>query len=151
MAKVWGQAVPPTIHNWYTRILGLQRSTGWNYWEGFYGYGYGGLVGKRIPFRMRRWQDKYGKKISTKRKKQRKFFQRAVWTWWNQPYAYGAEWGQAGPISKTTWAEKAHQVFWQYFQYFMYYSLTGIIRGEVLDWQKLDTFGDNVFDDSSFV
>lgn len=148
MAKVWGQAIPLAIYDWWTRIMGVQRSTGWNYWEGFYGYGYGGLVGKRIPFRMRRWQDKYGRNISAKRKKQRAFFQKAVWTWWLQPYAYGAQWGNVGPIAKATWADIAHQAYWQYFQFYMYYSISGIQRGEVLNWQIIETAQDYLADDA---
>ena len=150
MAKLWGQNIPPAIYDWYTRILGVQRSTGFNYWEKYYGYGYGGLVGKRIPFRMRRWQNKYGKKISPKRLTQRSHFQKATWVWHNQEYSYGVPWGQVGPVAKTTWSQMAFGSAWQYFRYFMYYSIVGIQRGEILNWQKLETFRNYVFDDAYF-
>lgn len=151
MVKVWGQQIPPAIYDWYTRILGVQRSTGFNYFEGFYGYGYGGLVGKRIPFRMRRWQHKHTRYIPAKRRTAQDRFKKAVWIWWNQLYSYGAEWGGIGTIPRSTWADRAHALGWQYFQYFMYYSLPGITRDELLDWQKTDTFEEYLFDDAVFL
>lgn len=150
MVKVYGQNIPAELYDGYTRIFGVQRSTGWNYWTQYYGYGYGGLVGSRIPFRMRRWQNKFGKKISEKRLTQRSKFQKAVWIWWNQLYSYGASWQHVGPKPRTLWASTAHQTGWQYFQFFMYYSLPGLIQGKILDWQKLGTFQTYVFDDSVF-
>lgn len=150
MAKLYGQNIPPEIYDWYTRVLGVQRATGFNYWNKYHGYGYGGLVGKRISFRMRRWQSKYGKKISQKRLTQRSHFQRAVWTWWNQEYNYGVPWGQVGPVAKTTWSAKASGAAWQYYRYYMYYTISIIQDGGIAPWQKLETFRNYVFDDAYF-
>lgn len=150
MAKVWGQNVPTAIYDWYTRILGVQRSTGFNYWEGFYGYSYGGLVGKRIPFHMRRWQHKHASYIPIKRRNVQEKFKRAVWIWWNQLYGYGAGWTGIGPKPRTLWAEKAHENYWQYFRFFIYYSMPGLLRDEILDWQKCLNFEEFVFDDAYF-
>lgn len=140
MAKAWKQNIPSADLHFYTRGLNQLKETGFNYWDKIYGYGYGGIISTRIPFRMHRWRDKHAVYMPPKRRKARDKFKMAVFNWHGTPYEYGSKAQDPGVKSKLYWWGIADLGGFQYYQLFMYYTLSVLNKDEVPDWLRIYKF-----------
>lgn len=140
MAKVWKQNIPSADLHFYTRGLTQLKETGFNYWNKIYGYGYGGIISTRIPFRMYRWQDKHAVYMPPKRRKARDVFKAAAYDWKGTPYEYGAKAQDLGVKNKLYWWGIAEKGGFQYYQLFMYYTLSVLHRDEIPHWLRIYKF-----------
>ena len=137
MAKAISQNIPSVDLHLYTRGLTQIKLTGYNYFPGLQGYGYGGIISTRIPFRLRRWQDKHATYLSSKRRKARDVFKTGVYNWHGTPYEYGTRAPNPGVKNKKFWWGIAEKGGFQYFRLFQSYTLKILHQGIIPDWLRI--------------
>jgi len=137
MAKAYGQTIPPAMSWWYTRILGETKFTGWRYFPDQYMYGYGGTIGKRIPFRLPHSQGLYGKKVSAKQRNVRIAFKNVIDWWGGQIDEDGAEWPEVGQRDVGWWYSHGQYEYQQMWRYFVKVALPYCLSGEYVEWASL--------------
>jgi len=137
MAKAILQNIPSEQYHLYTRGLTPIRKTGYNYYPGIAGYGYGGLISRRIAFRLRRWQDKHVTYLSSGRRKARDIFKSGVYNWHGTPYEYGTQAPNPGVKNKKYWWGLAEKGGYQYYRLFQSYTLGILHAGYIPDWMRI--------------